>query len=401
MLPSFLANVIFGSGQEGAPSEAETTKHTERGNVDREGVTNYAFSGMQGWRVSMEDAHMACTSLPVEGQKSIAGHALFGVMDGHGGNFTSETAADIFLRTFSRRSDIKKYAKLSLEDQQDVPGVELLRSALTDTFLSLDAEIREMQNKRNETFLAMTEKAESSGQRLDAPIRFERSGSTCVVVLLTPSHIICANAGDSRAILRRGGKVLPLSFDHKPSNIPELMRINAAGGFVKAKRVDGDLAVSRGLGDFSYKCTEDMPVEKQKVVPEPQFIVYPRNRDKDEFIVVACDGVWDVATNADCSNFIQELLDEGESDLGLICEEAMDTCLERNSRDNMTIGIIGFDAMSRPSGMNARNAVWQRRTTRQAKAFENTAKMAAARAAAGVGINLSTKNPVTAGGDSK
>ena len=398
MLPSFIANVIFGSGQEGAPSEADTTKHTDRGAVDREGVTSYAFSGMQGWRMSMEDAHMASTSLPVEGQRSIGGHALFGVFDGHGGNFTSETAADIFLRTFSRRSDVKKYANLSEEDKRDVPGIELLRSALTETFLCLDTEIREMQNKRNEMLLSMTERAECSGQRLDAPVKFERSGSTCVVVLVTPSHILCANAGDSRAILRRAGKVLPLSFDHKPSNIPELMRINAAGGFVKAKRVDGDLAVSRGLGDFSYKCTEDLPVEKQKVVPEPQFIVYPRNRAKDEFIVLACDGVWDVATNTDCSNFVQDLLDEGEADLGLICEEAMDTCLERNSRDNMTIGIVGFDGMSRQSGMNARNAVWQRRTTRQAKAFENTAKMAAARAAAGVGINL---KPVAAGGESK
>jgi serine/threonine protein phosphatase PrpC len=388
MFPSFL-NFFGGSVQEGSPAEPDTNKVTDRGYVNEEGVTAYAFSGMQGWRVSMEDAHIACAVVPVDGQKPLAGHSLFGVMDGHGGSFTSETAEEIFLRSFSQRSDLKLYANLSSEEKRDVPGVELLRLALADTFGSLDIEIRGLQNKKNEAFLSMSERPNTDTS--SPPLKYERSGSTCVVVMLTPSHIICANAGDSRAILRRGGKTLPLSFDHKPSNIPELMRIQTAGGFVKAKRVDGDLAVSRGLGDFSYKAMESLPVEQQKVIPDPQFIVYPRNREKDEFVIIACDGVWDVATNAECSNFVQELVDEGESDLGAICEEAMDTCLQRNSRDNMTIGIVGFSGMNIQSGLNARNVVWKRRTSRQAKAFEQSAKSAAARAAAGVGIALSSK----------
>ena len=110
---------------------------------------------------------------------------------------------------------------------------------------------------------------------------------------------------------------------HKPSNIPELERISAAGGVVKSKRVDGDLAVSRGLGDFTYKSNESLPLEQQKVVPFPDFAVYPRNHKEDEFMVIACDGIWDVATNEQCSTFVQELLNEGETDIGLICEEAM------------------------------------------------------------------------------
>jgi serine/threonine protein phosphatase PrpC len=109
-----------------------------------------------------------------------------------------------------------------------------------------------------------------------------------VVVLITPSHILCANAGDSRAILRKESEVYPLSFDHKPSNVAELERIVSAGGFVRGKRVDGDLAVSRGLGDFSFKSQEGLPPDKQKVIAEPDFMIYPRV--KDEFIVLACDG---------------------------------------------------------------------------------------------------------------
>ena len=84
----------------------------------------------------------------------------------------------------------------------------------------------------------------------------ERSGTTGVIVLVTPHHILCANAGDSRAILARNGVALPLSFDHKPANDVETVRVDKSGGFVKNGHVDGDLAVSRAFGDFSYKKNE-------------------------------------------------------------------------------------------------------------------------------------------------
>jgi serine/threonine protein phosphatase PrpC len=388
----FLTN-IFGGEAVKSRDEPVTKKDTDRGEVNEANIVSYAFSGMQGWRVTMEDAHMVCKSIPVQGQDPLKGHALFGVMDGHGGDFTSAFASENFIRTISGQADLKKYSALSQEDQSDVPGVELLRRALSETFEALDTEIRKKQNLRNDAFLEMTERAEKGAAEHNPNIRFERSGSTCVVVLVSPSHIICANAGDSRAILRRGGKTLPLSFDHKPSNIPELERIDAAGGFVKGKRIDGDLAVSRGLGDFSYKSNETKPVEQQKVVPEPEILVYPRKHDLDEFLVLACDGVWDVASNEQCSNFVQELMEEGETDMGLICEEAMDMCLEKNSRDNMTIAMVSFKAMSMHSGLQVRNAVWQRRTARQARQFHAQANMAATRAAAGVGINFATQEP--------
>ncbi|KAG7369002.1 protein phosphatase 2C [Nitzschia inconspicua] len=391
MFPSFLTSVFFGeNGDPRTANEPITTKSTVRGEVHEAGIKEYAFSGMQGWRMTMEDAHLVCTEIPVEGTNQVLnkGHAIFGIMDGHGGDFTSEFAADNFIKFFSANPYLQKYAKLNSEDQSNVPGIECLRQALAETFNRLDVEIRKCQNKRNDTFMNISKQQQNNGE--DPPrVKFERSGSTCVVVFVTPSHIICANAGDSRAILRRGGSVLPLSFDHKPNNVPEMERINQAGGFVKCKRVDGDLAVSRGLGDFSYKSNETLPVEKQKVIPDPEFVVYPRS-NQDEFMVLACDGVWDVATNEECSTFIQNLLDEGESNLGMICEEAIDTCLDKNSRDNMTIAVVTFQGctLTPPSGLGISNAVWQRRTTRQAKQFQQSAKNAATRAATGVGLFL-------------
>jgi serine/threonine protein phosphatase PrpC len=391
------ANAIFGGeGRNG--NEPITAKTTDRGRVDHGGMDAYAFSGMQGWRVTMEDSHMVCTDIPIHGNittsnKTLApGHAIFGVFDGHGGDFTADYTGSGFMDVFSRSAPLKKYANLKPSDQANVPGVSLLKQALADTFCQLDVAIRKMQNKRNETIISWAEsdphyqqnKAAGSTPRM----RLERSGSTIVVVMVTPSHIVCANAGDSRAVLRRAGTVLPLSFDHKPQNVAELERINTAGGFVKSKRVDGDLAVSRGLGDFSYKSIEGLPVREQKVIPVPEFVVYPRDPSRDEFLVLACDGIWDVATNEECTDFVQNLLEEGESDLGLICEEALDTCLEKNSRDNMTIAMITFDGAQTAKGMSGNNAVWKRRTARQAKEFERSAKMVATKAAAGVGLSF-------------
>lgn len=388
MLPSFITSVLFGDNatQTGTrTNEPITEKTTVRGNVNKAGLESYAFSGMQGWRMTMEDAHMVCTDIHVEGRLEPLrkGHAIFGVMDGHGGDFTSEYASANFMNTFSASSRLKKYAAMSAEDQSKVPGLECLRQTLSETFSRLDVEIRKQQNIRNEKKL-LSKQQETSG--IPSRIRYERSGSTCIVVIVTPSHIICANAGDSRAILRRAGKALPLSFDHKPNNAPELERINHAKGFVKCKRVDGDLAVSRGLGDFTYKSNEVLRVDQQKVIPNPEFVTYPRKKE-DEFMILACDGIWDVTNNEECGSFVQSLLDEGETDLGLLCEEAIDTCLDKNSRDNMTIAMVTFEGCKMPSrGLGINNIIWQRRTARQARQLQHSAKKAATRAASNVGL---------------
>lgn len=197
------------------------------------------------------------------------------------------------MRIFSERKAWKKYVTLDKE-RNDVVGIELLRKALRGTFMALDDELRQQQIAQNESLLCKlsSKDADPTAEEMDVlqPLRIERSGSTIVVVLITPSHIICANAGDSRAILRQGSRVMPLSFDHKPNNVAELERIVSAGGFVRGRRVDGDLAVSRGLGDFVFKSEENLPPHKQRVIAEPDFMVYPRDHTNEEFIVLACDG---------------------------------------------------------------------------------------------------------------
>ena len=70
------------------------------------------------------------------------------------------------------------------------------------------------------------------------------------MVLVTDDKIFCANAGDSRSILKQGIDTIPLSYDHKPTDSTEMNRIVKANHHVSQARVDGALALSRAFGDF-------------------------------------------------------------------------------------------------------------------------------------------------------
>jgi protein phosphatase 2C family protein 2/3 len=78
-------------------------------------------------------------------------------------------------------------------------------------------------------------------------------------------NIFQANVGDSRAIASIGGRMELLSEDHKPSNFREKKRITAAGGWVEFNRVNGNLALSRALGDFVFKRNDKKSAEEQIV----------------------------------------------------------------------------------------------------------------------------------------
>lgn len=115
-------------------------------------------------------------------------------------------------------------------------------------------------------------------------------GSTAVVAIITPDKIIVANCGDSRAVLCRNARAIPLSSDHKPDRPDELNRIQTAGGRViywDGPRVLGVLAMSRAIGDNYLK---------PYVICDPEVTVMDRTAE-DECLILASDGLWDVVSN--------------------------------------------------------------------------------------------------------
>lgn len=103
------------------------------------------------------------------------------------------------------------------------------------------------------------------------------AGTTACVVFITSSLILCANSGDSRAVLCSKNTAIPLSEDHKPTLEGEKSRIEKAGHFVNEERVDGELALSRALGDHQFKDKNHLPPEQQAVSPFPDVSTRQRN----------------------------------------------------------------------------------------------------------------------------
>ena len=97
----------------------------------------------------------------------------------------------------------------------------------------------------------------------------------------------------------------------------------------------------------------------------PEIQVHVREKEKDQFLVIACDGIWDVMSNQTCVELVSTLFMEGENDLGLICEEVLDTCLAKGSRHNMTLTVVCF-----PDSIKGRSnggGVMKRRKNRERK----------------------------------
>lgn len=154
---------------------------------------------------------------------------------------------------------------------------------------------------------------------------WDRSGSTAAAVMISPHYIYFINCGDSRTLLCHDGQVVFYTEDHKPFNPREKERIQNAGGSVTLQRVNGSLAVSRALGDFDFKEVDWRPQTEQLVSPEPE--VYELGRTpEDEFLILACDGVWDAIGNEELCAFVRSRLQVCD-DLREICAQVVDLCL--------------------------------------------------------------------------
>jgi len=201
----------------------------------------------------------------------------------------------------------------------------------------------------------------------------ENCGTTAVVVVVigtqSSPYLVAANAGDSRAVLCREGVALALSEDHKPNNRIEATRISRAGGTVVGGRVDGNLNLSRAVGDLFYKRDTHLSPEEQRITSFPDVRVVPIS-EKDEFVILGCDGIWDCMSNQQAVSIVRERLAQepnGEADavaLSKICEEMCDKCLSDNplasegiGRDNMTFMIVQLAPQIRKLPLNNNSPV--------------------------------------------
>ncbi|KAK7530696.1 protein phosphatase-like protein 2C [Phyllosticta citribraziliensis] len=138
-----------------------------------------------------------------------------------------------------------------------------------------------------------------------------------------------ANVGDARIVLCRKGRALRLSYDHKGSDENEGRRISNAGGLILNNRVNGVLAVTRALGDAYMKDLVTGHPYTTETVIQP---------DQDEFIILACDGLWDVCSDQEAVDLVRNIKDPQAASKTLV-----DHALARFSTDNLSCMIVRFD----------------------------------------------------------
>lgn len=265
------------------------------------------FAEMNGWRPSMEDAHVIIA-------RDTWG--FFGVFDGHGGDQCSGFVA--------RRI----YEELSNGPPEDDAAVSALALRLDKEFL--------------ETGMP--------------------SGSTGTFVIVKPpekeggSYLLrVGNIGDSRVLLGHADGTMfvgsgtdgALTTDHKPDHPSERARIERTGGNVQevmgVSRVNGDLAVSRAFGDSQHKQTGGPAQQDHPVSADPELITLECS--PTDFIILVCDGISEgTFPNREVVKLAAEQLNLASgghgADLGstaaAICREAV-RC---GSKDNVSCMIV-------------------------------------------------------------
>lgn len=261
-------------------------------NLNAKSVREYSYREDRNftYRHAMEDY-----SRIIDRYMSDSTKGIFCLFDGHGGSEPVKYARDRFPEILSK----------FLSDNKNN-----IEKSLTSSFQKLDEELKNQ-------------------------MECENSGSTaCVIYIFKDSDIItggrktfyCANVGDTRCLLISNNGFKRMSFDHKCTDEGEVARIRKVGGVVFNGRVFGQLALSRALGDHAMK--------KYGVTATP-FINRHIVSDRDKYIILCSDGVWDVNTDEDVYKMSLKIKNADE-----YASLVINTSLEKGSRDNISCIVI-------------------------------------------------------------
>ena len=265
---------------------------------------------------------------------------FFGIYDGHGGNGCS-----LYLK-------------------------ENLHNFIQD--FSVNGIKRAIYDSENEF---LTKKALDENNNL-----CDSSGSCGIIAMIKNNQLIISNTGDSRIVLYKNGKVFFVTKDHKPDSDIEKERIKKAGGTVyqspsiipiyqNGKKVNlpwrvlpGRLSVSRTFGDIEAKL-EKFGGKQGVIVPTPDVTEIEINNEFD-FMVIGCDGIFDVLSNEDLFEIWSIVLNErkmdgntfrnmeknNEIDIDNLCGDfaglIIKSALARNSFDNVSCIVVVFNIHS-------------------------------------------------------
>jgi len=167
------------------------------------------------------------------------------------------------------------------------------------------------------------------------------NGSTGVIGLLVDNKLYVANVGDSEACLvkEENGELATenLTTPHKAGDPTEKKRVEELGGHVFFGRVFGALAVSRSFGDSKFK----KPRTSQNFVSCEPAIYVADVRPEHKFMILACDGLWDVMNHSQAAAFANQKISEGQSAKD-VAASLVSEALRKKTEDNVTVIVVIF-----------------------------------------------------------
>ena len=255
---------------------------------------------LQGKRKANEDEHINIMNLNGE-NNNLNSINLLGVFDGHGGKLVSKYLKDNLYPFFMNKLNKNIYSKSKLASAYFINVFNKIQNNIIN----------------------------------EHPRAVQYCGSTACVGIhfidTSNKHILWVlNVGDSRAIKCNSADIAEqLTNDHKPNSPLERERIEQLGGKIEFDGSDWriqDLSLSRAIGDLDCK---------PYVSHLPQIYKYKINNN-DKFIIFACDGLWDVLSNQDVTDFINSLLLNKKFN-GNFAKELAEYGLRKGSLDNITV----------------------------------------------------------------
>jgi len=319
---------------------------------------DYGISEAIGARPTMEDRTIVVQSLlyeprhgyyknePKETLEELAMTTFAAVFDGHGGDECSNYLVDVLPHQIRQAM----YA----ERESLTAAIESSRSMARPEQATEDAASELMRKILKKSYL-------KTDKDFITPKNAPQSGSTAATLIIMGRRLFAANVGDSRVVLCRvGGQCVELTSDHKPSRPDEAARVRAAGGFILHKRVMGELAITRAFGDKSFKMgikamledeadeiarglnenseAKDLTAPLVSAEPEIASLVMSHS---DEFVLLACDGLFDVFRSQDAIALARQELIAHRGEPAEVARILSDQAIRvRRSRDNVSILII-------------------------------------------------------------
>ncbi|KAG9136740.1 hypothetical protein Leryth_004515 [Lithospermum erythrorhizon] len=235
--------------------------------------------------------------------------AFYAVFDGHGGA--------------NAASFLKNNAMRFFFEYDALPEI----STVSDSF------VKELEGCHRRAFL-LADQALAEECSVDS-----YCGTTAITCLVLGRHLLVSNAGDCRAVLCRKGVAVQMSQDHRPTCLLEKKRVEDLGGFIEYGYLNGELAVTRALGDWYMK---DPSGSASPLTAEPE-VNQILLTDDDEFLIIGCDGIWDVMTNQDAISIVRQEL-RMHNDPQECARELVRQALIRDTSDNLTAIVVCFNA---------------------------------------------------------